>query len=67
MTVESLQVGDTVVFESVPPCSYLKTGKLYRVEHIGERDVHFRSQTGSGTFDSKSMLRQFASFYMATC
>lgn len=69
MRVQDIQVGDTVIFETVPNGSYLSEGTLYRVESVGKRDVYFRNVLkGSGTFDSKTMLTcKGVSFYKATC
>ena len=71
MIASELKVGDTVVFETVPNGSYLSTSKLYRVESIqskGRKEVYFRSQNGSGTYEPSFMLSMpNVSFYKATC
>jgi hypothetical protein len=70
MTVSELKIGDTVIFEVVPNCSYLSAGKLYRVENIertGRKEIYFRSPSGSGTSEPSFMLTmKGVSFYRAT-
>lgn len=62
MKVSELKVGQTVLFSKVAPGSYCSLGAAYCVESIGRRAISFRNiEKGSGTFDSKSLLR-FAEF-----
>jgi len=68
MLVSELKLGDRVVFESVPNGSYLSTNKIYEISDMSKREIYFRSQTGSGTFDTRRMLSMpNVSFYRATC
>lgn len=67
MTVSSLEVGQTVIFEKTAPGSYLDTNVLYRVENVSKSEVYFRNvKTGGASADSKKLLK-FAQFYQATC
>jgi len=56
MKVNELKVGDKVVFEQVPGGSYLSTHKVYNVANTGKREIYFRSESGSGTSESRAML-----------
>jgi hypothetical protein len=68
MLVSELKLGDRVIFESVPNGSYLSTDKVYEIANMGKREIYFRSQTGSGTSDTRRMLSMpNVSFYRATC
>jgi strawberry notch-like protein/NTP hydrolase family protein len=52
-----LKAGDTVVFEKIPPGSYLREGEEYKVEHASKNSVYFvNPKTGSGTSENRKML-----------
>jgi hypothetical protein len=66
MTVDELKLGDKVIFECVPNGSYLSAHKLYTVEDVYPREIHFRAESGSGTSETRAMLScSYVSFHLA--
>jgi hypothetical protein len=66
MTVDELKLGDKVIFECVPNGSYLSANKVYTVEDVSPREIHFRAKSGSGTSETRAMLScSYVSFHLA--
>jgi len=66
MTVNELKLGDKVIFTVVPQGSYLSANKLYTVEDVSPREIHFRAESGSGTSETRAMLScSYVSFHLA--
>ena len=66
MTVNELKLGDKVIFTVVPQGSYLSANKVYTVEDVSPREIHFRAKSGSGTSETRAMLScSYVSFHLA--
>ena len=66
MTADDLKVGDRVIFERTPQGSYLSANKVYTVEDVSPREIHFRAKSGSGTSETRAMLScSYVSFHLA--
>ena len=66
MTVNELKLGDKVIFTVVPQGSYLSANKVYTVEDVSPREIHFRAKSGTGTSETRAMLScSYVSFHLA--